>query len=257
MNEKQQKIEKLYCLAQDRFHEHNLAQAIDSLKALLVLDFKHLDAHFLLALIYTQDQSYELSSQHLRTCLKENYKANELYKLIAFNSKKLAMYKNALYELQKHLHYNPEDDDAYALMGEIYLFQKEYPFAKKVYLQAISMNPKKPLYYYQIAHVYEAEKNLKQSILEAQKALVLDPNYHEALFYIATLYAKMELFKKSIEHYQKAIIINENIALYHHNLAIALENIQEKSQAIASHKQALALEPKNSHYQKSLNKIQT
>jgi len=257
MNANKEKIEKLYCLAQDRFHQRDLPHAIDSLKALLVLDFKHLDAHFLLALIYAQDQSYELSNQHFRTCIEEGYKTSELYKLIALNSKQLALYKNALHELQKHLHYNPEDDDAYALMGDVYVLQKEYPYAKKVYQQAIKMDPKKPLYYYKIAHIYEAENDLKQAILEAQKALVLDANYHEVIFYIATLYAKMEAFEKAIEHYEKAISINKNIALYHHNLAISLENIQEKSKALEAHNHALTLEPQNSHYQKSLNIIQT
>lgn len=257
MNENTEKIEKLYCLARDRFHEHDLPHAIDSLKALLALDFKHLDAHFLLALIYAQDQSYELSSQHLRACMADDYKKNELYKLIAFNSRQLALYKNALHELQKHLHYNPEDDDAYAQMGDIYLLQKEYQYAKKVYLQAIKMDPKKALYYFRIAHVYEGEDNLKQAILEAQKALALDASYHEVMFYMATLYAKMGDFKKAIDHYEKAININEDIALYHHNLAIALENICEGGKALESHNRALLLEPKNAHYQKSLNITQT
>ena len=255
MHENQEKIEKLYCLAQDRFHQDDLPQAINSLKAVLQLDFKHLDAHFLLAQIYQKDQSYELSSQHFRTCIKEDYKKNELYKLIAFNSKQLALYKNAIHELQKHLHNNPLDDDAYALMGDIYFSQQEYHFAKKVYLEAISMNQKNSSYYFKLSHVYKIKGDLRQALLEAQKALSLDLNYHEAYFLVATIYSNLKEYEKSIEYYKKAIAINNTIAIYHNNLASVLNQLQRKEEALESQKIALNLEPKNSQYQNNLNKL--
>ena len=252
MNAHEDKIEKLYCLAQDRFHQQDLSEAIDSLKALLALNFRHLDAHFLLALIYQQDQSYELSNQHFRICLKEDYKSNEIYKLIAFNSKQLALYKNALHELQKHLHINPNDDDAYALMGDIYRLQGEDNFAAKVYLEAIALNPKNPSYYLKLSHVFQMQNKASEAILEVQKAIALDHNYHEAHFFLATLYAQQEKFQEAVNAYQKAISIHNTIALYHHNLALALQELHAFKEASQAQKNALALEPLNPHYQKSL-----
>jgi len=253
MNDNQEKIEKLYCLAQDRFHENDLPEAIVSLKALLALNFQHLDAHFLLALIYQKDQAFELSNQHFRTCIDANYKIQEIYKLIAFNSKQLALYTNALHELQKHLHFNPEDDDAYALLGDVYMLKELYHYAKKVYLEAIKMDAKKPLYYVKLAHVYQAQKDVHQAILETQKALLLDNDNHQTNFFLATLYASTQEYEKALNFYEKAISLNDSIALYHHNMAITLSQLKRKEEALEAQNYAINLEPQNSHFQKALS----
>jgi Tfp pilus assembly protein PilF len=251
----QDKIEKLYCLARDRFHENDLAEAIVSLKALLQLDFKHLDAHFLLAQIYQQDQSYELSNQHFRSCLDEGCNHVDIHKLIAFNNMQLGLFKDAIYQLQKHLKQHKDDADAYALLGGIYTKQQQYHYAKKVYLEAIALDPKTAAYYLKLAHIFHTEGDPHAALLEVQKALAMDHNYHEAHFLAATLYAQMNKDEQAIEHYKKAVAINPVIPIYYNNLAVSLNKLDRHDEALLEQKTALALDPDNIHFQSNLKKM--
>jgi tetratricopeptide (TPR) repeat protein len=255
MNENSEKIEKLYCLARDRFKEEDLNPAIESLKALLVLDFKHLDAHFMLALIYAKDQSFELSNEHFRFCLTEKYDKEELHKLIAQNHIQLQLYQDAIFELQKHLHLYKDDDDAYSLLGDIYMRQKKYNFAIKVYLEAIDITPKHAIHYYKLAKAYKENEQYKEAILETKKATALELDYHEAYFLEGTLHEYFHDYKIACECYQKAIDIDEHIALYHNNLALSLSLSGHPSQAKVAQAEAIKLEPNNQQFIRNLSNI--
>ncbi len=255
MQDINEKIEKLYCLARDRFHEHDLADAITSLKALLQLDFTHLDAHFLLAQIYQKDQAYELSNQHLHNCIKAGYQGVKLLKVLAFNNMQLGLLKEAIYELQKHLRVHQDDADAYALLGDIYTKQQQYHYAKKVYLQALQLKPKEASYYLKLAHIYHTLGETSQALLEAQKALTIDPKYHQAHFLVATLYVQMGKDEAAVQSYKEAIAINNIIPIYYNNLAVTLEKLNRHEEALLEQKTALALDPDNRQFQNNLKKL--
>lgn len=255
MQDINEKIEKLFCLARDRYHEQDLRPAIESLKSLLQLDFNHLDAHFLLAQIYQKDQSYELSNQHLHHCIKNGYQKVDLLKILAFNNMQLGLLKEAIYELQKHLKSHKDDADGYALLGDIYIKQQQYHYAKKVYQQAIELDPKTALYYFKLAQICHALKESSQALLEAQKALAIDPSFHQAHFLVATLYAHMDKDEQAVTSYKKAIALNNIIPIYYNNLAVSLQKLDRHDEALLEQKTALALDPDNKHFQKNLKKL--
>ena len=255
MSDTTEKIEKLFCLAQDCFHELDLKAAIQSLKALLQIDFNHLDAHFLLAIIHQKDQAFELSNEHFRYCLEHNYKHHDIHKLIAMNQINLALYKGALYELQKHLKEYPNDDEAYALMGDIYTKQQEYTYALKVYTQAIELSPQTASYYLKRALTYKNMQSLQEAITEAKKALALEPHDAKALFLLGNLYDAIADYAHASFCYQDAIHLQPNIALYHNHLAIALSYLGEHEQARQAQAEAIRLEPQHQQYLKNLSNL--
>lgn len=255
MNEKQEKIEKLYCLAKDRYHEQDLNQAIVSLKSLLQLDFKHLDAHFFLAQIYQKDQSFELSNQHFRNCLENGYEKLDIHKLLAFNNMQMGLYQEAIYELQKQLHLNKDDADAYAQLADVYLKQQQYHYAKKVLLQAISLDPKTASYYLKLSQILKIGNDLSDALIEVQKAIAIENDYHEAHFEAGTIYSQLGKDEQAVTHYQKAISINNIIPMYYNNLAVSLVNLNRPDEAQLEQKIALALDPQNRHFQNNLSKI--
>lgn len=252
MTDDTEKIEKLFCLAQNRFHELDLAQAISSLKALLQLDFSHLEAHFLLGIIYQKDQSYELSNKHFHHCLNEKLPQKQLYKLLASNLNYLALYKDAIYQSQKYLHLYPDDDDAYALLGDIYMNQQEYHFAIKVYEDAIKLSPQHAQYYYKLSQACLLASLEHDALLNVKKALVLDTKYHEAYALQAKLYDLLHDYEHALNSYQEAIKIAPHIAVYHHDLSNIYFLTGERKLGNSALLEAIILEPHNKKYSKNL-----
>lgn len=65
--------------------------------------------------------------------------------------------------------------DCFAYMGDIYLFNEDYPKAIDYLTRAISLDDSFPHYYYLLGMVYQTQENFRRAIEEFQTAVRLEP----------------------------------------------------------------------------------
>jgi tetratricopeptide (TPR) repeat protein len=94
--------------------------------------------------------------------------------------------------------------DCFAYMGDIYLFNEDYPKAIEFLNKAIHLDDSFPHYYYLLGMVYQTQENFRRAIEEFQTAVKLEPKnsiYLEELgrTYVLTgnLFEGCKLLKKA------------------------------------------------------------
>jgi tetratricopeptide (TPR) repeat protein len=65
--------------------------------------------------------------------------------------------------------------DCYAYMGDIYLFNEDFPKAIEFLNKAIDLDSNFPHYYYLLGMVYQTQENFRRAIEEFEKAVKLEP----------------------------------------------------------------------------------
>ena len=68
---------------------------------------------------------------------------------------KKGQHRNAIYELESALKLDPDSDEAYNVMGNVYVDWKKYPQALDAYLKAEHVNPKSPDVQYNLGLLYD------------------------------------------------------------------------------------------------------
>ena len=251
-----QKVETYYRLAIERFHSALFDESIEAFKSLLKLDFNHMDAHYYIALAYQQIQNYELSNTHLKMCQDLGLGTQNITKHLAFNYIQMALYKDAIFILQKYLHDNAEDHEAYAQLGDIYLAQQELHFAIQMYQKASKIAPKKVDYYIQLAKLLKQDKPF-EGITQAQKALALEDQNIEALRTLASLFAQTDQHEKATIYYREALAYNLDDPMIHNNLALSYHALKNLEKAKTHLYIAIELSPENKNFQKNLKLLHT
>lgn len=65
--------------------------------------------------------------------------------------------------------------DCYAYLGDIYLFNEDFPKAVEFLNRAIGLDPEFPHYYYLLGMVYQTQENWRRAIEEFSRAVKLEP----------------------------------------------------------------------------------
>lgn len=65
--------------------------------------------------------------------------------------------------------------DCYAYMGDIYLFNEDFPKAIEFLNKAIHIDDQFPHYYYLLGMVFQTQENFRRAIEEFEKAIKLEP----------------------------------------------------------------------------------
>ena len=246
--------EQLFHLARERFDTQNYQGAIEAFKKLLQEDFKELDAHFFLALAYEKDQQHELAIEHLTIAQKGTYKDETILKHLAFNFYQLGNYKQAIYYLQKSLHVNQDDHEAYAMLAQNYKQQKAFSYAKKVLLEAIAIAPKVVFYYIELAKVFIHLQAYDDAVRMLLKALALEQS---AATYrlLGGVYEQMTLYDKALDAYDKALKYEPNDALALNNKAVIYfeQGKIQSAQSLMTRVRQLA--PNNINFEKNYRRI--
>ncbi len=109
---------------------------------------------------------------------------------------------------------NPNDKEAYAALGRLYLQNKNYSDAVQIYEYLIKLDPTKDIYY----------SNLGLS------------------------HYSLKEYEKAKASYEKALSINNKIPTRWINLALCFEALDDYTKAVKAINQALELDKSNTHY---------
>lgn len=84
-------------------------------------------------------------------------------------------FKEAVGLLNRVIENNPEYENAYYWLGDIYFDRKMYVEAKEAYDKALELNPNDKYLHLSLAEYYLSQNQPKEAIKEAEKVLEIDP----------------------------------------------------------------------------------
>jgi len=126
-------------------------------------------------------------------------------------------------------------------LGFVYLKLEEYDDSKQIYLELVSENSTKPMFYFNLARSYFGLNDFENALVYYQKAVQLEKDYYEALINIGIIYAKQEKYKSAIEYYNRAIKVKSDSPTVYYNLAVLYRKNRENEQALEAYKKALSI----------------
>ena len=144
---------------------------------------------------------------------------------------------------QQVLELQPDNPDAWHLLGVIAVQQKEYSTAVEQIQRAIKLNPKSPFFYNNLGIALQKQGKLDEAIESYRRALQLKPNYPDAHYNLGIALKEQGKLDEAIESYRRALQLKPNYPDAHYNLGIALQKQGKLDEALESYQQALSLKP--------------
>jgi len=112
----------------------------------------------------------------------------------------------------------------YMLLGNSYVFTRDYEPSIKAYKKAIEIDPKNERAYYQLGIAYDYQQRYEESIKVYNDVLKINPDHEGARYYLAVAYAAQHNKRAAIEQYE---ILRKNNAESAADLLEAI-NLAEK-----------------------------
>ncbi len=137
---------------------------------------------------------------------------------------------------------NPNCEEAYVGLGDIYANLDKIDEAMKYYNEALNINPDNPRIYGKCGIAFWEHDYVEEAIIAYNKAIELNPNYDIAYNNLGVIYLDgIGNIKEALKLFDKAISINPNYALANFNAARACEIILSTHDAISYYQKALEI----------------
>lgn len=156
--------------------------------------------HNLLGVAYLAIRKPELAKRHFKLSYKED-KSNPmpLLNLVNILIKEGSIEEAENLLLEHNLRYEKEIRTR-LILGKIYLVNREINKAETLFQNVISLEPKNHEAHQQIALIYRLKGDLKQALIEYEKAIDLNPNDVVSLNDAANIYANVKKeIKRSLD----------------------------------------------------------
>jgi len=91
---------------------------------------------------------------------------------------------------------------SYMLLGNSYVYTRDYEASVEAYKKAIQIDPKNVRAYYQLGIAYDYQQRYDESIKVYNEVLKIDPHHQGARYYLAVAYAAQHNKRAAIEQYE-------------------------------------------------------
>ncbi len=148
-----------------------------------------------------------------------------------------------------------KDHRVFSNYGGILQGLKKLEEAKKLYSEAIKLNPNFADAYSNLGNVLRDLGNFKEAELSTRKAIALNPDLTNAHANLGLILLDLGKFKEAELSIRKAIELNPNFAEAHFNLGNILKELGKLQEAKVSLSKAIALKPDYSEAHSNLGNI--
>ena len=272
-------ILKLATLNQSFFKE-NIDEAIALYSRLLELGEVNDKIYFQLGHLYLQKDEKINACNAFKLALQENPNNPYYHNSLAFAYVNLGLYDEAIEHYKEAIHINPDNEwtaivcqalasiyfeiknnneiavslmetaialnpnceEAYIGLGDIYVHLDKIDEAVKYYYGALSINPDNPRVYGKCGIAFWEHDYIEEAIVAYNKAIEIDSQYDIAYNNLGVIYLDgIGNVKEAINLFNKAISINPNYALANFNAARACEAHMLINEAINYYQNALKI----------------
>ena len=157
----------------------------------------------------------------------------------------------AIKAYKKAIELNPQNTDAYNLLGLLYDAPGTYQKSIKIYSAGIKMNHQSAMLYNNRATVYCALGNYQQAIADYNKVIELKPQEAMAYNGRGSAYYGLDNYQQAIRDYSKAIELESKaiwLSMFYSDRGSAYYSIRNYQQAIEDYSQAIDLEPPDFYF---------
>jgi len=138
---------------------------------------------------------------------------------------------------------NPNDAEAFNLLGLTLADLGNHQEAIEMYQRAIELKPDNGTYINNLAVSYKALGMFEASKRALQRAVEIDENCAEALNNLANAYRDEGLYSEAIKLYEKALSLKPNVLEIKINLAIVLADVGDYKRAETLLREVLSVNP--------------
>ncbi len=152
-------------------------------------------------------------------------------------------FKEAETCFQEVLKLQPNNPDAWHLLGVIAAQQNQYSSAIEKIEYAIKQKPFEASFYKTLGLVFQELGTLEEAIRYYQKALQIKPDYFQVHNNLGNIFQEQGKLEKAINSYQRVLQIQPNYYQAHNNLGNILQKQGRLEEAINSYQRALQIQP--------------
>lgn len=138
---------------------------------------------------------------------------------------------------------DPQNADAFHLLGIIAYQKNKCQLAIDLITQAIAIDPNQAPFFNNLGNALQDQDQPEESVQAYQKALQLQPDYAEAYYNFGNVLQKQGKLDESVQAYQQALQIQPNYAKAYNNLGNALHTQSKLDEAVQAYQQALQIQP--------------
>mgnify|MGYP001576277233 CR=1 FL=1 len=199
-----------------------LPEAVTELQRVIREDPAHVQARYLLALIYTSQKDFGKAAQEYETILTSFSKADpkniEIYGYLAQLYYSQKQYDKAIKQFEIILSLNPTDNaDLVYLLGSLYLEVENKEKAIDLFLRALKINPNHDGSLNSLGYIYaEDGTRLDEAQTMVERALKADPQNGAYLDSLAWVYYKKGEYQKALDYLIEADNYMKDPIIYEH-----------------------------------------
>ncbi len=198
-----------------------LTEAIESLKVVNQLKPDELQAHYLLALIYSTQKDFEKSADEYEIILKHFGKAEpeniEIYGYLGQLYYSQNKFEKAAQQFKMILSLEPKNAEVLYVLGSLYLEMDQRGEAIQYFKQSVESDPQHGGSLNSLAYIYaEDGVNLDEALKLVQRALSIDPENGAYLDSLGWIYFKKGMYQQALENLKKADGILKDPVIYEH-----------------------------------------
>ena len=169
---------------------------------------------------------------------------------ISFHQKGELQRAEKLY--QRVLQNQPQNANAYHLLGIIAYQVGKKNLAIDLMNQAIGIDNKQPIFFSNLGNILQEQKRKEEALQAYQYAVGLNPENEEIQNDLGNALIELEHFQQAVYVYHKVIKINPNNPNVYYNLGNTFRELGQLQQAIDAYDKALTLNPNDAEIYNNL-----
>ena len=139
---------------------------------------------------------------------------------------------------------DPQQAEAYHLLGVVHHQQGQSAKAVELINRAISLRPSMAPYHSNLAEAYRALGQLDRAVGSCKTALQLWPDFADAHNNLGLALSALGRNEEAVDHFQAAVKLRPDDAQTHSNLGNALRALGKREEALEHFRKAVELNPK-------------
>ncbi|BCS92346.1 tetratricopeptide repeat protein [Metallosphaera javensis (ex Sakai et al. 2022)] len=159
-----------------------------------------------------------------------------------------SLWEEALREYDQAISLNPKHPVYHYGKGFALAELGRYEEALREYDQAISLNPKHPDYHNGKGNALYNLGRYEEALREYDKAISLDPKDPDYHYNKGNALRKLGRHEEALREYDQAISLNPKNPVYHNGKGLALAGLGRHEEALKEYDQAISLNPKDPDY---------
>ena len=217
-------------------------KAIDVYKKLLTYDKKDASTYASLSYCYSQLGENETAYDYIEKALKYDQSSYIYYRKarILTDEKK---YEEAIENYKNSLDFDETDIDCYQWISYCYSILKDYEKSIEYANRAIILDKDDAYSYFRKAWALQEMKRYPEAIKLYKECIARNDKYIDAYVNISYIYSKTGDTKQSMLYANKALLINKDYAYAHYRKAWALQESGKFEEALDGYSKAIELDP--------------